>query len=94
MLDDSSKSETSPAARLFGVIGSTRTTNEESYLLQEVARVVLGTNNIDHHRTADFLVFFRALADKPDSAASMKDVFEAPAILLIGGDPTYSSRSA
>lgn len=73
----------------IGVIGSTRTTNEESYLLQKVARVVLGTNNIDHHRTADFPSFFRALADKPLSTAGMADVLDAPAILLIGSDPTY-----
>lgn len=71
------------------MIGSTRTTNEENYLLQKIARVVLGTNNIDHHRTADFPAFFRALADKPGTTASMKDVFEDPAILLIGSDPTY-----
>ncbi len=38
----------------IGVIGSTRTTNEENYLLQKFARLVLGTNNIDHHRTADY----------------------------------------
>lgn len=75
--------------KAIGVIGSTRTTNEESYLLQKVARVVLGTNNIDHHRTADFPAFFRALAGKPASAASMKDVVDAPAVLLIGSDPTY-----
>ena len=75
--------------KTIGVIGSTRTTNEENYLLQKVARVVLGTNNIDHHRTADFPAFFRALADEPGTTASMKDVFEAPAILLIGSDPTY-----
>ncbi|MGA7766406.1 MAG: NADH-quinone oxidoreductase subunit NuoG [Candidatus Sulfotelmatobacter sp.] len=75
--------------KTIGVIGSTRTTNEENYLLQKIARVVLGTNNIDHHRTADFPAFFRALADKPGTTASMKDVFEDPAILLIGSDPTY-----
>ena len=75
--------------KTIGVIGSTRTTNEENYLLQKFARVVLGTNNIDHHRTADFPAFFRALADKPGTTASMKDVFEDPAILLIGSDPTY-----
>src|SRR5579872_3387430 len=71
------------------VIGSTRTTNEENYLLQKVARVVLGTNNIDHHRTADFPALFRALAGTPGSTASMKDVIDAPAILLFGNDPTY-----
>ena len=35
----------------IGVIGSTRTTNEEDYLLSKFARVVLKTNNVDHHRT-------------------------------------------
>src|SRR5216117_2681504 len=39
--------------RSIGIVGSTRTTNEENYLLQKFARMVLGTNNIDHHRTAD-----------------------------------------
>jgi NADH-quinone oxidoreductase subunit G len=72
----------------IGVIGSTRTTNEENYLLQKFARVVLQTNNIDHHRTADFPVFAAALSGKPESAATMRDVFNAPAILLIGNNPT------
>jgi NADH-quinone oxidoreductase subunit G len=37
----------------FGVIGSTRTTNEENYLLQKFARTALGTHSIDHHRAGD-----------------------------------------
>jgi NADH-quinone oxidoreductase subunit G len=69
-------------------VGSSRTTNEESYVLQKFARVVLGTNNIDHHRTADFPALAAALTGKPDLTASMRDVFNAPAILLIGNDPT------
>jgi NADH-quinone oxidoreductase subunit G len=72
----------------IGVIGSTRTTNEENYLLQKFARVVLGTNNIDHHRTADFPAFAAALSGKAATTASMRDVFNAPAVLLIGNDPT------
>jgi NADH-quinone oxidoreductase subunit G len=71
-----------------GVVGSSRTTNEENYLLQKFARVVLGTNNVDHHRTADFPAFAAALAGKAEATASMRDVFNAPAILLIGNDPT------
>ncbi len=73
----------------LGVIGSTRTTNEENYFLQKLARMVLCTNNIDHHRTADFPAFIRALGGSTDATASMLDVFNAPAILLIGNDPTY-----
>jgi NADH-quinone oxidoreductase subunit G len=72
----------------IGVIGSTRTTNEEDYLLSKFARVVLKTNNVDHHRTADFPALASALRGKPDLTTSMADVFTAPAILLIGNDPT------
>jgi NADH-quinone oxidoreductase subunit G len=72
----------------IGVVGSTRITNEEAYLLSKFARVVLKTNNVDHHRTADFPALAAALGGKADATASMADVFTAPAILLIGNDPT------
>jgi len=74
--------------KAVGVIGSTRTTNEENYLLQKFARVVLGTNNIDHHRTADLPALAAAVHGKSNLTASMRDVASAPAILLIGNDPT------
>jgi len=74
--------------KAVGVIGSNRTTNEESYLLQKFARLVLRTNNIDHHRTADFPAFAAALAGKQGATATMRDVIDAPAILLIGNNPT------
>jgi len=48
----------------------------------------LKTNNVDHHRTADFPSFAAALRGKPDATATMADVYNAPAILLIGNDPT------
>ncbi len=72
----------------IGVIGSNRTTNEENYLLQKFARTVLGTNNIDHHRTADYERFVRALSGEQGRTASLRDAQKAPAILLVGGDPT------
>jgi len=72
----------------IGVFGSNRTTNEENYLLQKFARVALQTNNIDHHRTADFPALAAALTGKPGATASMRDIFNAPATLLIGNDPT------
>jgi NADH-quinone oxidoreductase subunit G len=75
----------------IGVIGSNRITNEEAYLLQKFARTVLNTNNIDHHRTADYVAFARALANKPGSTASLRDTLTAPAILILGGDPTIQA---
>ncbi len=73
------------------VIGSNRTTNEEDYLLQRFARTVLGTNNVDHHRTADFSSLVGALttASSTDRYATMEDVFQASSLLLIGNDPTH-----
>jgi NADH-quinone oxidoreductase subunit G len=72
----------------IGVIGSNRTTNEENYLLSKFARTVLKTNNVDHRRTADFPALAAAVRGKAEATASMADVFTAPAILLIGNDPT------
>jgi NADH-quinone oxidoreductase subunit G len=72
----------------IGVIGSTRTTNEEAYLLSKFARTVLLTNNVDHHRTADFPALAAGSRGKPAATASMADVYNAPAILLLGNDPT------
>jgi NADH-quinone oxidoreductase subunit G len=83
---DSRQQERCGAA--IGVIGSNRTTNEENYLLQKFARTVLQTNNIDHERTADYAAFARALAGHKGKAASLRDTATAPAILLIGGNPT------
>jgi NADH-quinone oxidoreductase subunit G len=77
----------------IGVIGSNRTTNEEAYLLQKFARTVLGTNNIDHHRTADYVSFAQSLAGTTGRTASLRDTLTAPAILLVGGDPTIQAPS-
>jgi NADH-quinone oxidoreductase subunit G len=80
-------------ANSIGVIGSNRTTNEENYLLQKFARTVIGTNNIDHHRTADFVTLATSLqgtlttAGKHRFASHEKDgggLLDA----MLGGDPT------
>jgi NADH-quinone oxidoreductase subunit G len=75
----------------IGVIGSNRITNEEAYLLQKFARTVLGTNNIDHHRTADYVSFAQALAGQKDRTGSLRDTLTSPAILIVGGDPTIQA---
>ena len=73
------------------VIGSNRTTNEENYLLQRFARTVLGTANLDHHRTADYSALVHALttAKAADRYATMAEVLKASSIVLIGNDPTH-----
>ena len=73
-----------------GVIGSNHTTNEENYTLQRFARTLLGTNNIDHHRSADFSGLVAALtrAQATDRHATFDDFTQASSVLLIGSNPT------
>jgi NADH-quinone oxidoreductase subunit G len=74
----------------IAVIGSNRITNEESYLLGRFTRTILGTNDLDHHRTADYSSLVRALteAQASDRYAAMEDIAQASSILLVGNDPT------
>ena len=79
-----------PAA--LGVIGSNHTTNEENYLLNRFARVTLGTNNLDHHRTADYAGLAALLGPQANgSLATMADVYNADAVLLIANDVTQQN---
>jgi NADH-quinone oxidoreductase subunit G len=73
----------------IGFIGSNRTSNEENYLFQRLARATFGTNNVDHHRTADYTGLITALGDRTgDSLLTMTQLAEAKAVLLVGNDPT------
>jgi NADH-quinone oxidoreductase subunit G len=76
----------------IGVIGSNHTTNEENYLLNRFARATLGTNNLDHHRTADYVGLAAALGPRAkDSLATIADIYGAPAVLLVGNDVTQQN---
>ncbi len=60
-------------------LGSTRVTNEASYLFQRFLRTVVGTNNVDH------------LGRIPDGVlplSSLPDLEHKDAILLLGFDPS------
>jgi NADH-quinone oxidoreductase subunit G len=70
----------------FGVIGSNHTTNEENYYLQKFARKVLGTGNIDHHRTGDVPALLDALSGKNGKLATTADLYQKKALLVIGAD--------
>ncbi len=73
----------------IGFIGSNRTSNEENYLLQKLARGTFGTNNIDHHRTADYTGLVTALGESAsDSLLTMEQLYQSKAVLVIGNDPT------
>jgi len=70
----------------FGVIGSNHITNEENYYLQKFARQVLGTSNIDHHRTGDIATLIDALHGRSYALATTADLYSTPAALIVGSD--------
>jgi NADH-quinone oxidoreductase subunit G len=76
----------SQAGGSFGVIGSNHTSNEENFYLQKFARQVLGTNNIDHHRTGDVVTLLDALSGKTAKLATVDDLYNRKAVLVLGSD--------
>jgi NADH-quinone oxidoreductase subunit G len=70
----------------FGVIGSNHTTNEENFYLQKFVRQVLGSANIDHHRTGDVAALVDALADRAGAWAATADLYQTKAALVIASD--------
>src|SRR5437016_6185679 len=73
----------------IGFIGSNRISNEENYLLQRMVRATFATNNIDHHRTADYTGLITALGERAgDSLLTMEQLYQSKAVLLVGNDPT------
>jgi NADH-quinone oxidoreductase chain G len=81
----------------IGFYGSNHTLNEENYLFVRIARAAIGTNNVDHHRTADYAGLVTMLGSGAgDSApgaafATIRDLAAAPAFLLIGNDATVQN---
>ncbi|WP_457092388.1 formate dehydrogenase subunit alpha [Microvirga sp. P5_D2] len=78
-------------ADAVGVLGSARASNEENYLTQKLARVVLGTNNVDccarvcHTPSAKAL---KSMLGTGASTNSFDDIERARTILVCGANPT------
>jgi formate dehydrogenase major subunit len=78
-------------AASIGVLGSARATNEENYLAQKFARVVLGTNNVDccarvcHAPTAAAM---KRMLGTGAATNSYDDIERARSILVCGCNPT------
>jgi formate dehydrogenase major subunit len=75
----------------IGVLGSARATNEENYLAQKFARVVIGTNNVDccarvcHGPTAAAM---KLMLGTGAATNAFDDIERARTILVCGANPT------
>jgi formate dehydrogenase major subunit len=85
------KSEHGPDA--IGLIASSKCTNEESYLMQKLARAVIGTNNIDncsrYCQTPATMGLSRTVGYGGDSG-SIRDIEAAALVLIIGSNTAES----
>ncbi|MCX6866693.1 MAG: molybdopterin-dependent oxidoreductase, partial [Verrucomicrobia bacterium] len=75
----------------IGVLGSSRATNEENYLVQKFARVVLGTNNVDSCARVCHTPSAAAMKMMLGSGAatnSFDDIEHARTILICGANAT------
>ncbi|GJI93612.1 formate dehydrogenase subunit alpha [Duganella caerulea] len=75
----------------LGVLGSARASNEENYLAQKFARVVLGTNNVDCCARVCHTPSAKALKTMLGTGAATNtfdDIERAEVILLCGCNPT------
>ncbi len=85
------KAEHGPDALAF--ISSSKCTNEESYLMQKLARAVIGTNNIDncsrYCQAPATVGLFRTVGYGGDSG-SITDIAQAGLVLIIGSNTAES----
>lgn len=85
------KNEHGPDALTF--ISSSKCTNEESYLMQKLARSVIGTNNIDncsrYCQTPATMGLFRTVGYGGDSG-TIKDIEMSELVLIIGSNTSES----
>jgi formate dehydrogenase alpha subunit len=78
----------------LAVVGSSKCTNEENYLLQRFARAVLGTNNIDNggrlYNSASRVGLGSSLSFS-GTTNYLSDLEQTELILVIGADPSASA---
>ncbi|MEO5349016.1 MAG: formate dehydrogenase subunit alpha, partial [Magnetococcus sp. YQC-3] len=75
----------------LGVVSSARCTNEENYLLQKFARVVLGTNNIDNCARVCHSPSAFALGEALGTGAGssrFEEIDRSDLLLIVGANPT------
>ncbi|MCK9368308.1 MAG: molybdopterin-dependent oxidoreductase, partial [Metallibacterium scheffleri] len=78
-------------ADAIGVLGSARATNEENYLVQKLARAVLGTNNVDSCARVCHTPTAKAMKDMLGTGAATNafdDIERTAAFLIVGCNPT------
>lgn len=84
----------------IGFIGSSKASNEEAYLTQKIARLIIGTNNVDNSsrycQNPATKGLFRTVGYGGD-AGTLEDIEKADLVILVGSNlaenhPVFASR--
>ena len=73
----------------FGALASAKATNEDGYVIQKLARTVMGTNNVDHCTRLCHSPSVEAMLVSMGSGAtsnSFRDYEEAGCVMVVGSD--------
>jgi formate dehydrogenase major subunit len=77
----------------LGFISSSKCTNEESFLMQKLARAVIGTNNVDncsrYCQSPATVGLFRTVGYGGDSG-SIRDIAQADLVMIVGSNTAES----
>ncbi len=85
------KDESGPQSIAF--MGSSKCSNEENYLFQKIARVLVGTNNVDNGGYVSGQFLANILDQKTGGGCRptpFSDLEKADAIVVLGADPNHS----
>ncbi len=77
----------------IGFLGSSKCSNEENYLFQKMARVILGTNNVDNGGYLSGRSIWKRMDERINGGGRIKPLScldQAEVILVVGADPTQS----
>jgi formate dehydrogenase alpha subunit len=85
------KAENGPQSIAF--MGSTKCSNEENYLFQKIARLFIGTNNIDNGGYISGQFLSTSLDQKTGGGCRLNplsDLEKAEVVVVLGADPNHS----
>jgi formate dehydrogenase (NADP+) alpha subunit len=78
----------------IALLGSSKCSIEENYLFQKIARVMIGTNNVDNGSSLYGRAAWRRLEERLVGGGRvnpLSDLEKAEAIIVLGADPTQSA---
>jgi len=87
------KIKTTEGPQSIALLGSSKCTIEENYIFQRIARLIIGTNNVDNIGYFSGMSLLRRLDEKTGGKCrvnALDNLDKAEVIFILGADPTHS----